>query len=69
MLWSESGYPVVPPATSSCPLGRNAWPAQNMSYGVGIDRNVFVTGFHSVVVNVPAAKRFGSLPDPWIRRT
>ena len=36
---------------------------------MGISVKVSAIGSHSVVVNVLAAKRSGSLPDPWISST
>ena len=59
----------MPPATSSSPSGRNAWPAQNASQGVATAVKVPVVGSQMLVVNEPASNAFRSFPEPATRST
>ena len=61
---ASTSYLRVPPATSTLPSGRNAWPPHHRSSGVSISLTSLVIGFHSRVRKVPAANCFASLPDP-----
>ncbi len=65
VTWSAStSYLRVPPAMSTLPSGRKAWPPQNRSAGVGMVFDEPVAGSHSTVENVPASKERWSLPEP-----